>query len=106
MQGRRTGSDRPVSASQCRGGQGEREKTGGEGKGKGKGKGKGSRSRMMGRRRKGSAGRAASLVSPGPLPRPCPAGRHARVGGSFRNNPVPKDEPNAKLPQQSRAKTR
>ncbi len=61
---------------------------------------------MRGRRRKGSAGRAASLVSPGPLARPCPAGRHARVGGSFRNNPVPKDEPNAKLPQQSRAKTR
>jgi len=61
---------------------------------------------MRGRRRKGSAGRAASLVSPGPLPRPCPAGRHARAGGSFRNNHVPKDEPDAKLPQQSRAQTR
>jgi hypothetical protein len=32
------------------------------------------RSRMIVRRRKGSAGRAASLVSPGPLARPCPAG--------------------------------
>jgi hypothetical protein len=41
------------------------------------------RSRMIVRRRKGSAGRAASLVSPGPLARPCPAGRHARVGRLF-----------------------
>ena len=41
------------------------------------------RSRIDARRRKGSAGRAASLVSPGPLARPCPAGRHARVGRLF-----------------------
>ena len=42
-----------------------------------------SRSRIDARRRKGSAGRAASLVSPGPLARPCPAGRHARAGRLF-----------------------
>ena len=42
-----------------------------------------SRSRMIVRRCKGSAGRAASLVSPGPPARPCPAGRHARWGGCF-----------------------
>jgi hypothetical protein len=41
------------------------------------------RSRIDARRGKGSAGRAASLVSPGPLARPCLAGRHARVGRLF-----------------------
>jgi hypothetical protein len=41
------------------------------------------RSRMIVRRRKGSAGRAASLVSPGPLRALAPPEAHARAGGLF-----------------------
>ena len=64
------------------------------------------RSRIDARRRKGSAGRAASLVSPGPLSRPCPAGRHAR-GGEAVSGTIPSEEqPDAKLPQPSHTKTR
>jgi len=64
------------------------------------------RSRIDARRRKGSAGRAASLVSPGPLARPCPAGRHARVGRLFQEQFRSEEQPDAKPPKQSHTKTR
>src|ERR1700677_913457 len=64
------------------------------------------RSRIHARRRKGSAGRAASLVSPGPLARPCPAGRHARVGRLFQERFRSEEQPDAKPPKPSHAKTR
>src|ERR1700722_7502424 len=60
----------------------------------------------MVRRRKGSVGGAASLVSPGPLARPCPAGRHARVGRLFQERFRSEEQPDAKPPKPSHAKTR
>ena len=45
------------------------------------------RSHRIGRRGKGSAGRAASLVSPGPLSRPCPAARPASAGAHSGTSP-------------------
>src|SRR6516165_10043172 len=64
------------------------------------------RSRIDARRGKGSAGRAASLVSPGPLARPCPAGRHARVGWLFQEQFRSEEQPNAKPPKPPHTKTR
>src|SRR5271165_1929633 len=46
------------------------------------------------------AGLSGAACAPLPRRPPCEG------GGSFRNNSVPEDEPDAKLPQQSRAKTR
>src|ERR1700722_12372720 len=57
------------------------------------------RSRIDARCRKGSVGRAASLVSPGPLARPCPAGRDARVGRLFQEQFRSEEQPDAKPPK-------
>src|ERR1700677_353877 len=64
------------------------------------------RSRIDARRRKGSAGRAASLVSPGPLARPCPAAAMRGWGGCFQEQFRSEEQPDAKPAKPSHTKTR